>query len=129
MDETRRHARKNMIRGAVLLWIVSPLLIGGGIAVTTNLINGGHKGVLVIIGVVIWAIISLIVLLGGFAALLLGVYLWWRSRTQTPVAQTTSRDADRAEILRDLRNGSGSSASADHAPSTESDSAPSREPQ
>ena len=70
MDEVRRHARKNMIRGAVMLWIVAPLFIGGGIALITNLANDGHRGALVITAVVIWAILSLIVLLGALIILI-----------------------------------------------------------
>lgn len=103
MDEVRRHARKNMIRGAVMLWIVAPLLIGGGIALITNLANDGHRGALVITGVVIWAILSLIVLLGGFASLLIGVFLWWKARQERPVVTTSVSRSERDEVLRDLR--------------------------
>ena len=103
MDEVRRHARKNMIRGAVMLWIVAPLFIGGGIALITNLANDGHRGALVITGVVIWAILSLIVLLGGFGSLLIGVFLWWKARQERPVVTTNVSRSERDEVLRDLR--------------------------
>ena len=105
MDEVRRHARKNLIRGAVMLWIVAPLFIGGGIALITNLANDGHRGALVITGVVIWAILSLIVLLGGFGSLLIGVFLWWKARQERPVVTTNQSRSERDEVLRDLRGG------------------------
>lgn len=105
MDEVRRHARKSMIRGAVMLWIVAPLFIGGGIALITNLANDGHRGALVITGVVIWAILSLIVLLGGFGSLLIGVFLWWKARQERPVVTTNVSRSERDEVLQDLRGG------------------------
>lgn len=116
MDEVRRHARKNMIRGAVMLWIVAPLFIGGGIALITNLANDGHRGALVITGVVIWAILSLIVLLGGFGSLLIGVFLWWKARQERPVVTTNVSRSERDEVLRDLR---GDAHSAEPTPSAD----------
>lgn len=98
-----RHARANVIRGAVLLWIVSPLLIGGGIAVAAHAVDDGRKGALVIAAVIVWAVVSLIVLLGGFASLLLGVFLWWRSRNPADVVRTGRRSAEQGAVLRDLR--------------------------
>lgn len=98
-----RHARANVIRGAVLLWIVSPLLIGGGLTVATHLVNDGRKGALVVTAVIVWAVISLVVLLGGFASLLLGIFLWWRSRNPAKVVHSTSYTAQQGAVLRDLR--------------------------
>lgn len=117
-----RHARANMIRGAVLLWIVSPLLIGGGITVAAHLVDDGRKGALVIIAVIVWAIISLVVLLGGFASLLLGVFLWWRSRNPATVVNTTSHKQEQGAVLRDLREELRRPEGAEAGPRVESDS-------
>lgn len=105
MEDLLKRAKRMAVIGAVLLWIVSPILIGGLITVLVRM-QGRHVGALAYAGVLIWALAALVVLLVGFAYLLAGVFFWWRAHhPHTQVVRTASPTdrEDRAQLLRELR--------------------------
>lgn len=98
------------IVGAALLWVASPLLIGGWVTVAVKLADRGHVGALLHAAMVVWALVCLVVLLAGFAMLLGGVFFWWRSRTvtQPPTGRRAAAGNEasrsvRADMLRQMQ--------------------------
>lgn len=109
MDELLARGKRLAIIGAVLMWVVSPVLIGGLITVTVRSANssGGKLGGLAMAGVIVWAAVCLVVLVVAFAFMMGGVFLWWRSHNPGPIA--TKRRAPRAassrgQTLHELRS-------------------------
>lgn len=109
MDQAALARAKRLgIIGAVVLWVVCPLAIGGFVRVGVALAdhNKGHgvSGWIIAL-LVVWGALCFVLLILGFACLLGGVFLWWRSRNpKRPVVTTTSeREAAKAEILQQMR--------------------------
>lgn len=96
-------ARRLAVWGCLLLFVVSPLMLGAWITVAVRLADGGSTGAGTYALMVVWALVCLVALLFGFALFLGGVYLWWRSRNPRAVVRTTSDSDRRTTLLKELQ--------------------------
>lgn len=102
-----QRARRLALYGAVTLWLVSPLLIGAWVTTAVHLADGGPVGSITYAAMAAGAIVCLLVLGFGFACVMGGVYLWWRSRNprRMPPTRDAARAARRAVVLREVQEG------------------------
>lgn len=105
MNPYLRSPRTVAIWGALMLWIVFPVVAGGFILTANAIVQSGHHSVLAMLGMAVWGIIALGILFIGFAWILIAAFMRWKLRQSGPVTTLSPEPGDRAEraeVLRDV---------------------------
>ena len=74
--------------GAVVLWLVFPVVVGGFILTANSLLKAGKSSIFVVLGMGLWAAVALGLMLLGFSWLMMALFLWWKEKQHAPIVRT-----------------------------------------